>query len=60
MKIDLSGEDIETILTSFMYSKQRIDDSEHSPYEIRKENHRKIDVATEKLRKARDILRTKS
>jgi hypothetical protein len=53
MQIDLTGEEVQTILESLRYSKQRIADAEGSQYEIRRENLARIEQAMNKLRNAR-------
>ena len=53
MLLDLEDNEIETILTSFDYSKQRIRDAQDTPYDLRQENLRRIDAVAEKLRGAR-------
>jgi hypothetical protein len=52
MQIDLTGEEVQTILESLRYSKQRIADAEGTPYEVRRENLARIEQATNKLRNA--------
>ncbi|MES0489504.1 MAG: hypothetical protein ABUK01_05885 [Leptospirales bacterium] len=53
MLIDLNKIQIETILTSLEYSKQRIRDAQGTPTEVRHDNLNKIDEVAEKLRKER-------
>jgi hypothetical protein len=50
MDIDLNGDEIQTLLESLRYSKQRIADAEGTPYEVRQENIRRIDQVAMKLR----------
>lgn len=54
MAEQLTEGDIETILTSFKYSKERIENSPISTPEIRKENLRRIEEVEKKLRAIRD------
>jgi hypothetical protein len=52
MQLDLTGEEVQTILESLRYSKQRVADAEGTPYEVRKENLARIEQAINKLRDA--------
>ena len=49
MKIELSKEDVETILESLKYSKQRIRDAKGTPYDVRNQNLEKIDDVVVKI-----------
>ena len=53
MTVDLTGEDIETLLTSIEYSKQRIRDAPDTPYAVRQENLARLDTVADKLRSVR-------
>ncbi len=53
MQIDLTGEEVQTLLESLRYSKQRVTDAEGTPYEVRRENLARIEQAMDKLRNAR-------
>ncbi len=53
MLIELDRQDIETLLESLKYSKQRISDAQGTPESVRKENLARIDAVTEKIREAR-------
>ncbi|MFK5947601.1 MAG: hypothetical protein QM500_02380 [Methylococcales bacterium] len=55
MSAELSKNEIETILESLKYSKQRIQDSQDTPYEVRKENLQRIDDVIDKLQNAKKI-----
>lgn len=53
MNIEFSSNEIDTLLTSLSYSKQRIADSSITPSEIRQEELSAIGAIVIKLRKAR-------
>ncbi len=53
MHIELDSQDLETLLTSLDYSKQRVSDAPDTPYDVRCENLAKIDTVATKLRDAR-------
>jgi hypothetical protein len=53
MHIDLNRQDIETLLESLNYSKQRVSDAQDTPYEVRRENLARIEAVTNKIREAR-------
>lgn len=53
MPVDLTGGDIETLLTSIEYSKQRIRDAPVTPSAVRQENLARLDTVADKLRSAR-------
>lgn len=53
MLIDLTPEDIETLLTSIEYSKDRVRSAEGTPNAVRHENLERLDAAAQRLRKAR-------
>jgi hypothetical protein len=53
MTVDLTLSDIETLLTSVEYSKQRIRDAPDTPQAVRQENLDRLDTVAEKLRRAR-------
>jgi hypothetical protein len=53
MQIDLTGEEVQTVLESLRYSKQRIADAEGTPYEVRRKNLERIEQVISKLRDAR-------
>jgi hypothetical protein len=53
MKGELTSEDIETLLTSLEYSKDRVRNSQNTPAEVRRENLDRLDAVAEKLRAAR-------
>lgn len=52
MVIDLTREEIETLLTSLEYSRQRISEAPGTPYDVRRDNLARIDAVAEKLRQA--------
>jgi hypothetical protein len=51
MNIELTAEEIETILTSLMYSLQNISDAQDTPYSVRRENLARVESVATKLRK---------
>ncbi len=53
MQLTLDDEEVETLLTSLEYSKQRVRDAQGTPYEVRKDNLTRLDAVAEKLREAR-------
>ena len=50
MNIELTAEEIETILTSLMYSLQNIRDAQDTPYSVRRENLARLESVATKLR----------
>jgi len=50
MIVDLTAEDIETLLTSLEYSKQRISEAPDTPYDVRRANLARLASVAEKLR----------
>jgi hypothetical protein len=53
MQIDLTGEEVQTILESLRYSKQRVADAEGTPNEVRRENLARIEQAMSRVRDSR-------
>jgi hypothetical protein len=53
MTVELSGDDIETLLTSLKYSQRAIADAQGTPYEVRQQNLARVEAVAEKLRKVR-------
>jgi hypothetical protein len=53
MNVELTSEDIETLLTSLDYSKDRVRNSPDTPAEVRRGNLARLDAVTEKLRTVR-------
>jgi hypothetical protein len=53
MTVDLTIEEIETLLTSLDYSKQHVRDAPETPYEVRRENLSRLDAVATKLREVR-------
>ena len=53
MKIEVTYDEIETLLTSLDYSKQRVRDAQGTPYQIRQENLARLDSIAAKLREAK-------
>lgn len=53
MIVDLTPDDIRTLLESLEYSKQRVRDAPGTPYEVRQETLGRLDAAAAKLRTAR-------
>lgn len=54
MKVELSGQDLDTLLSSLEYSQKRIASSEGTPYAIRAENLSRTDCAIRTIRRARN------
>jgi len=54
MNLDLTAEELQTLLESLRYSKQRIADAEGTPYDVRQENLARIDHVMSKLHRVRD------
>lgn len=52
MQIELSDDEIHTILTSLQYSLRAISDAPGTPAEVRKENVGRVEAVREKLRTA--------
>ena len=52
MLVDLNAGDVEVLLQSLQYSKERVHNAKDTPDSVRKENLRKLDVIADKLRKA--------
>ncbi|MEK6258605.1 MAG: hypothetical protein AABP62_08280 [Planctomycetota bacterium] len=50
MQVELTGEDIQTLIESLRYSKQRVEDAQGTPPTVRKENLARIESAAIKLR----------
>lgn len=55
MIVDLTPLDIETLLTSLEYSKDRVRNAPETPHSIRQENLGRLDAAAERLREARRL-----
>ncbi|HXT16619.1 MAG TPA: hypothetical protein VN706_13360 [Gemmatimonadaceae bacterium] len=53
MQLDLTPGDLETLLTSLAYSKQRVRDSADSTRELRNETLGRLDAVEAKLRAAK-------
>ena len=53
MNVDLSPEELDTLLTSLSYSQQAIRDAPNTPYDLRRQNLERLDRVAEKLRVAR-------
>ena len=53
MQIDLEIQDIETLLESLNYSRQRVSDAQGTPEEVRRENLARIEAVASKIREAR-------
>jgi len=51
--VDLTHEDVEALLASLKYSKDRLRNASETPYSIRQENLARLDTAEQKLRMAR-------
>ncbi len=52
MKIELTSNETDTLLTSLDFSKERIRDAQGTPYDIRQQNLACIDSVATKLREA--------
>ncbi|MEO5715488.1 MAG: hypothetical protein ABIT37_18565 [Luteolibacter sp.] len=53
MNIDLTAQDIETLINSLEYSKRRVSDAQGTPNEVRQETLAQIETVTAKIREAR-------
>lgn len=53
MNIELDADDVAAILESLKYSKQRVQDAQGTPYEVRRQNLDRLDAVAAKLRQAR-------
>lgn len=53
MNVDLTPEDIQTLLKSIEYSKRNVRDEPDTPYAVRQENLTRLDNVATKLRDAR-------
>ena len=53
MVVDLTPEEVETLLTSLEYSKDCIRSAADTPYAVRQENLARLDAAAQKLRSTR-------
>jgi hypothetical protein len=53
MNVELTREEIDTLIESLEYSKQRVRDAQGTPYEVRQQNLGRLDAAAAKLRAAR-------
>lgn len=53
MLLDLTLSDIDALITSLRYSKQRVGEAQETVESVRKENVDNIDALVEKLRNAR-------
>jgi hypothetical protein len=54
MTVDLDETDVDVLLESLKYSKQRVQDAQGTPYGVRKDNLERLEAVTEKLRHARN------
>jgi len=52
-RVALEPQDVETLIESLSYSKQRVADAQGTPYGVRQENLGRIEAVTNKLRAAR-------
>lgn len=53
MNISLTEEEVQTLLESLKYSRQRIADAQGTPYEVRQQNLKRIDDVAGKIRAVR-------
>jgi len=53
MNVELTREEVETLLESLQYSKQRVADAQDTPSGVRQENLGKLDAVEKTLREAR-------
>ena len=60
MSAELDAQDIEVLLESLEYSKQRVRDAAGTPYDVRQQNLARLDGVAEKLRRLRDDRPTSS
>ncbi len=54
MNLNLSSEDLATLMTSLEYSLRAVRDAPDTPYEVRRQNVQKLDKVIEKLRSLPD------
>ena len=54
MKIELTAEEVEVLITSLKYSLRQVADAEGTPYEVRQENLARIESVKQKLSAARN------
>lgn len=52
MIVDLTADEVEAVLQSLDYSKDRVRSAPDTPHEIRRETLARLDAAAEKLRNA--------
>jgi len=53
MKVELSPEDLDTLITSLEYSKRAVRDARDTPYDVRRQNLERLDAVAQTLRSAR-------
>lgn len=53
MKIEVTYDEIESLLTSLDFSKERVHDAQGTPYQIRQENLARLDSIAARLREAK-------
>jgi hypothetical protein len=53
MTVELTADEIETLLTSLKYSHRAIADAQGTPHDVRKQNLERVEAVAEKLRTAR-------
>jgi hypothetical protein len=52
MKVELTGDEIQTLLASLEYSKQRVRDAPDTPSKVRQEQLSQLDVVSARLRRS--------
>jgi hypothetical protein len=58
MNVELSPEDLDTLITSLEYSQRAVRDARDTPPDVRQQNLERLDAVAEKLRSARHGRRT--
>lgn len=53
MNVDLTERDLEVLAESLKYARQKVADAQGTPYDVRQENLRRIDVVREKIAAAK-------
>lgn len=52
MTVELTANEVETLLTSLKYSQRAIADAQGTPYDVRRQNLERVEAVAEKLRNA--------
>lgn len=53
MNVDLTRQDLDTLIESLEYSEMRVRDAQGAPHEVRQENLARLDSVAAKVRAAR-------